>query len=169
MARRGSRSRGGKVIDNLRWLGMSGDVNALAAGTVGVAILSSTASRDTIMRTRGQFMAYLDGVQAPGVRINCGVGLWVVPEGTGTTVLGSPLSDPDADWFWYDTFSLAYEEAVANVISLPGADTFRTVVDSKAMRRPGFDTEVQFVMENVTFGSSSAVNAVLSGRILLGN
>ena len=169
MARRGSRSRGQKVIDNVRWLSFVGGSTSLAAGTVAVQILSATDSRDTIMRTRGDLVAGFSATKAPNVAVRVGVGMWVVPEGTGTTVLGSPLSDPDADWFYYSAFTLLYEEMVTDVIACQAALGYREVIDSKAMRRPGSDTEVQLVIENVTVGSAGAIFAFAAGRILLGN
>ena len=168
MARRGGRSRGGRVIDNLRWIGMSGGFAAQAAGTAAVNMLSATPTPDTIMRLRANLTAWVDGNEVPGVAATIGVGLIVVPEGTGTTVLQSPITDPEADWFWYIRFLLGYEEYVTDVVDSPGLTSYREIVDGKAMRRVSPDKEVQLVIENSTFATALDVNVSFDGRILLG-
>ncbi len=169
MARRGARGRGGKVIDNLRWIGWTGGTTSLAAGTVGVNVLGATATPDTIMRTRGDLIAGFTATVAPNVAVAVGVGMWVVPEGTGSTVLGSPLADANADWFYYSAFSLAYEEGVTDVIAAQQIMDYREAIDSKAMRRSKPDTEIQLVIENVTLGSAASVIVLTAGRFLVGN
>jgi len=122
------------------------------------------------MRTRGQLAAYVDGLEAPAVAALITVGMWIVPEGTGTTVLagGNPFDDPNADWFYYSQFLLGYEEYVADVIDSPGVSSYREVIDSKAMRIGNPDTEIQLVIDNETISGSLSVNVHLAGRFLLG-
>ncbi len=165
-----ARSRS-KKIDNLRWIGYSVVSNAQAAGAIGIAAISATSTPDTIMRTRGTLMCLLDGVNAPGVGAVVGIGMAVVPEGTGSTVLWSPLSDRNAPWFFYDIFTLAYEEAVVDAVAYQGASVYRAVMDSKAMRRSPPDTEVQVVFEQATTSGLAAaeINATVQGRVLVGN
>ena len=159
----------GRKIDNLRWIGVSAGTGALAAGVIGITALSASAMPDTVMRTRGQFAAWIDGLEAPGVSARFGAGLIIVPEGTGTTVLWSPLTDPNAPWFWYTSGLLGYEEMVTDVIDVPIMTAYREIVDSKAMRRSPPDTEVQLVIENITFTGALAFNAGFDGRLLIGN
>ena len=165
---RGRRPLGRGATLEKRWLGFTGNVLALAAGTQGVMLASATDTTDTIMRTRGNLVAFLDGVAAPGQLVQVAVGLWIVPEGTGSTVLGSPIADDNADWFYHSVFALGYEEGVVNVIDYSGIPVFREVVDDKAMRIGRPDSEIQMVVENVSIGSASAVNVQMYGRFLLG-
>jgi len=162
--------RSGRKIDNLRWEVMGGTAAALAAGSVGVSILSSGASLpETVMRTRGNLLGYIDGAQAPGGLARVAVGLNVVPEGTGTTVLRLPFTDAnDPSWFYHSVFFLGYEEGVIDVVDVPGITSFREIIDSKAMRRAGPDEEVQMVVEQSTVLAAISVNVVIGGRILLG-
>ena len=165
-----ARGRGrGRSIDNLRWIGVNQGTTALAAGSVAFTALSASTMPDTVMRTRGQFSAWIDGPDAPGVSARFGAGLIIVPEGTGTTVLWAPLTDPNAPWFWYTSGLLAYEELVTDVIDSPLMTAYREIVDSKAMRRGPPDTEVQLVIENTTFGGALSFNAGFDGRLLIGS
>ncbi len=130
----------------------------MAAGTV----------PETIMRTRGELVGYIDGASAPGKLVHFAVGMILVPEGTGTTVLWSPITDANAPWFWIEQFHLGYEEMVTDVVDVPGLSIFRKEIDLKAMRIVRPDVEVQLVFENVTLLSVAAVNVRVSFRMLLG-
>jgi len=99
-----ARRRSGKKIDNLRWVGYNSGSSGfgLGAGTAGFTILNATTMPDTIMRTRGEIVGYVDAAQAPGTGALISVGMAVVPEGTSTTVLWSPFTDANAPWFYYE-------------------------------------------------------------------
>jgi len=113
---------------------------------------------------------YADGVQAPdGMRVLVSMGLVLVPEGQGTTVIWDPFSDPNAPWFWFHEEVLSYEEMVVDVIDSPVCTAARFTVDSKAMRKGGDDEEIQFVLTNSTLGTASAINASVAFRFLLGH
>ncbi len=150
---------------NRHWTGFSGSAFAQAAGTVGVLISAAQHDRETLMRTRGNLYCQLDGVNAPGVLGQVAVGFIKVPEGTGTTVLWSPFTDSDAPWFWYESFVLGYEEAVTDVVSYPGGGMFRSVIDSKAMRKFR-NEEVQMVIENTSLLAAIEYNLNVVGRFL---
>jgi len=121
------------------------------------------------MRTRGELLVYADGAQAPGGSVLVSLGLVLVPEGQGTTVIWDPFSDEEAPWFWYKEVSVGYEEMVVDVIDVPGITSVRIDVDSKAMRRANVDEEVQFVAVNTTNGGAMTVNILGAFRFLLGN
>ena len=164
MARNRSRK-----IDNLRWLGFRGEAAALSAGSSAVELVAAGPIPDTIMRTRGELVAYMDTTLAPGILVDVAVGFIIVPEGTGSTVLWAPITDPNAPWFFYSRFTLGYEEQVTDVIDAQGLTVYRQTIDSKAMRKSPPDTEIQMVTQNSTILSAGAVNVVAGGRILLGN
>ena len=162
-----ARRRSGEKIDFVHWTG--GAVEALAfgagivAGTLGVALHEP----ETLMRLRGNLLAYIDGSQVNGGGVVIGAGIILVPEGTGTTVLWSPLTDSDAPWIWYDRFRLGYEEMVTDVVDVPAATGYRSVIDNKAMRIIR-NQEIQVVFENVTFLSAMSVNVGVDIRALSG-
>ncbi len=162
------RSRG-KKIDFVHWTGFSGSFLAQGAGTVAQTLFTAQHLPETIMRSRGELAVWLDGAQGGGENIRVGVGFCIVPEGTGSTVLWSPLTDADAPWFYYESFTLAYEEAVADVIDFPVISAVRKVIDSKAMRKIPQTSEIQVVLEQVTVGLASSLNAVFVGRMLNGH
>ena len=166
VARRQSRS---KKIDNLRWLGFRAVAGALVTGSPQAQlVLTATTTPDTIMRTRGQLIAYIPQTQAPGVGVEIGVGIHIVPEGTGTTILQAPLDDANADWFYYSRFMISYEEAVTDVIDSPMISAYREAIDSKAMRIGRPDTEVQVVFESASVIGGVNTAVIVGGRFLLG-
>jgi len=92
----------------------------------------------------------------------------LVPEGTGTTVTWSPITDSNAPWYFYTRFHLGYEEAVVDVVAYEGMGAYREVIDAKAMRRIRPDVEVQLVIEQATVGSAHAIQLGMAGRTLFG-
>ena len=162
-------SRGGKKIDIVRWLGFQASSLGLTVGSTGVQLSTAGQIPETIMRTRGQLFGYLDGLPAAGDLVDVAAALHIVPEGTGTTVLQSPITDPNADWFWYTRFAIGYEEYVTDVIDSPVLGGYREMIDSKAMRRAPGDSELQAVFENATIGTAQAINVGIAGRFLLGS
>ncbi len=163
------RSGFAKKIDNVHWTGLSAVWAAQTAGSTGRAGLAAQHLPETLLRFRGEWGTTLVGSQAGSVGVEIAIGMIQVPEGTGTTVLWSPITDDDAPWIWWDTISLLYEEPVVDTIStnLSGA---RRVVDSKSMRKLR-NTEIQFVVENATISGlgSATTNVWVSGRALAGS
>ena len=165
-----ARRRSGRKIDNLRWGAFNNSFLATGAGASGAIVLTTIVGVvETIMRTRGNLVAWIDGLEAPAVGVIVSCGLIVVPEGTGSTVTWDPAGDPNAPWFWYESFVLGYEEYVADVIDCPGLSSHRSIIDSKAMRRWPQDSEIQFVMTNTTLAGAASVNVSIDGRILFGS
>ena len=168
---RGRGSRGGKVIDSVRWLAMTAQVAARSAGSTGVTVLSTTqlgTVGQTILRSRGVLTAWIDTTSITGLAATISCGMHLVPDGTGTTVTVNPFDDPASDWFWYSAFTLGYEEMVTDVVDVPGITSYREIVDSKAMRRRKGNEEIQFVVNNTSFLGVLAINIALDGRILVG-
>jgi len=163
--------RGGfqKRIDETFWTRANFAFGALSAGSAAATLISAgTATRNTIMRTRGNLLAYVDGPQGPGGQVSVGIGFIMMPEGQGTTVVTSPLTDSSAPWFWVEYFHLAYEEMVTDVIDIPLAAIFRQVIDSKAMRVFRPEREIQVVVEQATSLGAMSINVSGHARFLLG-
>ncbi len=161
------RRRSGKKIDFVHWTAFQEAFLAQAAGTAGLTAFPALHEPETLLRLRGNLLCYVDTTQAPTGLMQVALGLILVPEGTGTTVLWSPATDGDAPWIWYDIFHVGYEEAVTDVVDIPGITSYRSVIDSKAMRIVR-NQEVQLVIESVAVGSTISINAVVSGRALTG-
>ena len=161
-------SRSGRKIDFTRWEGIQESALALSAGTLAVTLIAAASDPQTILRTRLEVLGYMDGLLGPGALVAIGMGLIIMPQGQGAIVVSSPLSDPNAPWFWYTAFTIGHEELVTDVIDNSGLSVYRGTVDSKAMRIQRSDREVQLVFELVTIGNAGAVNLSVTGRMLIG-
>ena len=104
-----------------------------SGGTVGVNVFPAQHLPETLLRIRGEWAASFDGALSPSRSGAIAGGLILVPEGTGSTVLWSPITDGDAPWVWWDTFHLMYEEFVTDVVASSQAAARARVIDSKAI------------------------------------
>jgi len=165
----GNQRRSGKKIEQLNWkLGVASALSLAGGNAVAVTVVAAEALQKTLMRIRGEFAAWANGVQAPAISSLLAVGIVQVPEGTGTTVLWDPFVDGDAPWIWFDFGVIAYEEMVTDVIDVPAITGYRRIVDSKAMRRMR-NTELQLVVHNNSVqGGGTNVDFTFGGRFLFG-
>ena len=163
-----NRGRFEKKIRQVHWTFASFGATGFAAGTVASNMLAAQHLPETLLRIRGEVMCHLDGAIAPNVALSLGMGLIQVPEGTGSTVLWSPLTDGDAPWIWWDVFALGYSEPVVDVIAVQTAMAARRIIDSKAMRKFR-NTELQFVAENITTQTAGSVDILGAFRVLAGS
>ena len=152
---------------NRHWTGFTGGALALSAGTIGVQLATIDHITETLMRMRGSLIGYIDGAQLGGQLCRVAVGVNLVPEGTGSTVLRTPVADADYSWIYWTNFTLGYEEMVTDVVDVPGISSHREVVDNKAMRIMRPDQELQVVFENQTLAMAVSVNLHFSGRLLV--
>ena len=166
MARRGSFA---KKIDTVHWTGFS-SLLTTAAGTVGINALAAQHLPETLLRIRGEWAAWPSAGLSDAAGARMTAGLILVPEGTDTTVLWSPVTDSDAPWIWWDTIVCAYEEFVTDVVWSSNVLDGRRVIDSKAMRKVR-NTELQLVVENETLTGLTAMSlrASVSARVLSGS
>ena len=162
-----TRRRSGKKIDFVHWTGFAGQFLAQGVGTVAVNLLPAQHEPETLMRTRGELSVWKDGASTPPLAALVSVGIIVVPENTGTTVLWSSATDLDAPWIWFWNGVVGYEEMVIDTIDVPGLSNVRKEIDSKAMRILR-KQEVQLVMNNTTLAGAMLVNLSAAGRILSG-
>ena len=158
-----------KKIDTVHWTLISEATVGLAAGTIGFLAGVAQHLPETILRIRGEWAVALQGSVATGVGVQLAAGLVLVPEGTGTTVLWSPISDGDAPWIWWDVMSVMYTEQVTDVTFSSQTSSGRRVMDSKAMRKVR-NRELQLVLENATIPGMAAttVNVSMAARVLSG-
>ena len=167
MARRrfvGGPRRAGRKAD-LRWLFGSVVFLAQAAGNAAQVIVTGGVLTETLMRSRGEVLLWLDDIagQTAGDLVRVTMGMLVVPSGLGTTVISSPFTDGDAPWFWFETIALGAEEAG----DMFGIGYARVQVDSRAMRVIRPDQEVQFVVEASTVTAAQPVNVAVGIRFLM--
>ena len=162
------RVRAQKKIDYTHWTYGSWTFLAQAAGIIAANVIAAQHQPETLLRTRGSLLCGLDGAQAPGGLLGVAFGLIMVPEGTAATALWSPITDGDAPWFYWTGFEVGYEEAVTDVVDMPGMTSYREIIDSKAMRIIR-NQELQAVLEIANIGTSTAVNFTGSARFLTGH
>ncbi len=163
------RRRGTKKIHYTHWTGGGAAAVGQGAGTAAQQVFAAQHLTETLLRFRGNMEAYLDGGQDSNVGVRFSLGLILVPEGTGTTVLWSPITDDDAPWIWTETFGLNYEEAAVDLIQSTGqVSSIRRIIDSKAMRIIR-NQEIQCVVENVTTIGAANVGWSLYVRALQGH
>ena len=158
-------ARHAKKIDTVHWT--TGDFRSAAQaadGSVGLTVLGAQHLPETLLRIRGSYSVDMDGALAAGSGIQVALGLILVPEGTGGTVLWSPTTDGDAPWIWWDTVSLLYDEAVADVIGTQNVLCAMREIDSKAMRKVR-NTELQFVAETATIAGFTARSVNIAGQV----
>jgi len=160
-----------KKIDTVHWTYGSFATGSLGTGSiVGELVLAAQHLPETLLRIRGEWAARLEGLQPSSVGASVSAGLILVPEGTGATVLWSPITDGDAPWIWWDTFNLMYEEYVSDATWSSQTSDGRRVIDSKAMRKVR-NTELQAVVENAPIPGSTGVSCGFAGavRVLSGS
>ncbi len=137
------------------------DVSTLAvtasSPTAQVAQLAIAASA-TVIRIRGELLAWLDPTISAGDLIAVACGLRVAPNGSGTTVVIDPVNDGSADWLWYEAFHLGGESTAQDTTIA----AVRKVIDNKSMRRMKQGEEIQFVMNQLTEGTAQAVNVAIA-------
>ena len=130
-----ARQRQGKTIDTVHWTYGSFLFVGQGAGTAAVNVGPAQHFPETLLRIRGSWAAAIAGAAASGLGAAITVGMIFVPEGTGTTVLWSPITDGDAPWIWWDVLHLVYTEQVTDVAYSSQTSSGRRVIDSKAMRK----------------------------------
>ncbi len=161
------RRRTGKKIDFTHWTGFTSN-QSVPAGTQAQLLFAAQHLSETLLRLRGSLCTTVNGLFAgSNLGVNMGIGIILVPEGTGTTVTWSPITDADAPWIWVEYFNVGYEEYVTDVIDNPGFTIYRSVIDNKAMRIIR-NQEVQVVYENVTIQGALTTTNVVQGRALFG-
>ena len=160
-----ARGRGSyqKKIDTVHWTEGGWTFGALAAGAVGGITFAAQHLPETLLRIRGEWAAWFDGALSSGEGVSVTAGLILVPEGTGSTVLWSPVTDGDAPWIWWDSMLLAYEEPVVDTIAIQAMLGRARVIDSKAMRKVR-NTELQAVVENTTRSGFNAATVHCCGE-----
>ena len=153
-----------KKIDVVHWTYGSFEFINKGAGAFAQNVYSAQHLPETHLRFRGEWVANMVGAAATQAGMSIAAGLILVPEGTDTTVLWSPITDGDAPWIWWDTFGLAYTEQVTDVAYSVMTSSARRVIDSKAMRKVR-NTEVQCVVELAAPTGLNAINANIFGAI----
>ena len=115
-------------------------------------------------------MVWIDGAQSSGTGCHVALGIHVVPKGSDATLLISPLTEAEADWFVYQTSVLSYEELVVDAVPAFGTSGYRFDIDSKVMRKMKPGEEIQVVITQLTIPgqSATAINAAGQLRFLLG-
>ncbi len=164
-----NRGRFAKKIDTVHWTLLQESLTG-SAGSVAVNALAAQHLPETLLRIRGEWVVNPTGALGDAVGAVAAAGLILVPEGTGTTVLWSPITDGDAPWIWWDAMHCIYEEYVVDAVWSSNTSDGRRVVDSKAMRKVR-NTELQFVVENATITglTGTELRSTITARVLAGS
>ncbi len=164
-------NRGGvkKRIQSTRWEAANHFFGAASAGSVAQTFITAGTDTETLLRIRGDLVGYIDGADEPPVAVQVAIGAILVPEGSSTTVLWSPITDGNAPWFFYETFLLGYEEYVTDVVQAVHVSSMRKTIDVKSQRIIRPDVEAQIVMESATISGAGSINVNLAFRLLLGS
>ncbi len=161
------RRRSGKKIDFVHWTLGSASEDNFSAGVAADTLFAAQHLSETLLRMRGHWTCHVRDTLTPPQSALMAVGIILVPEGTGTTVLWSPFTDADAPWIWIDYAVVGYFEPVADVIDVPGLSHYRSNIDNKAMRIIR-NQETQVVWENTTIGGATSLNNRMDIRALFG-
>ena len=148
------------------WATSTGSTGGLAAGVTALQFSVTGLQQTTMVRMRGEVSGYVDGAVSPGSGTQVTYGIILVPVGSATTVQYNPVDDDNAPWLLYGMAFLGYEEAVTDVVSTSGIQSFRHVIDNKAMRILRPEQEMQIVFESTTVFTALAVNLSYSIRWL---
>ena len=167
-------ARGRKKIETVRWTGdvLASSTGLATAGTDSVSLytVGDQEASPTILRTHFSFAAWLIGALGDGIGVQWALGIKIVPKGTGSTTLVSPLSEAEGDWFVHRTGVLSYSELVADAIQSSGMSGQRVEVDSKSMRKLKPGQQIQISVSQVTISglTGASLRWACQPRFLLG-
>jgi len=178
---RGTRSRGSSIATRSRrqssWSG--GPAGAITRTGTGSSIFpvasQAIANGLTIVRTRGELIAYLTSATSTNDGYAAGFGICVVSENAaavGITAVPTPITDIGWDgWLYHRLFQL---KAAAPIAAGAAADTdfanvfsasVRIEVDSKAMRKIKATDQLIAVFEGTIVGTAN-LSASFDCRVL---
>ena len=145
-----------------------GPLAALAAASSTFSALwsngaSATIDGITLVRIRGEFLAYLATASAEGAGFTGAVGIVNVTNEAFAAGVGSiptPLADDGFDgWIWHNYFILSASAVIDGTAStdsnLPGTAMVRIPIDSKAMRKTPEGTTLVGVIEATEIGTAT--------------
>ena len=151
---------------------------ASAKGLIGAGA-ASVADGQTVVRIRGEFLAYLTGVTAVNDGYLCALGIGIASEDAfmdiGVTALMDPISDVDWDgWLYHRYFSIhatstltgvaAEDLDFANVV----AAAVRFEIDTKAMRKiPEGDVLYMILQVVLDGGATLLVHGATRALVML--
>jgi len=148
------------------WSGNSVGLAIAANGTTLTSIVV-VGSAGTIMRSRGELVASIDG-PVDNDKTLVAFGLIKVTEEqvvVGFTSVPNPNDDPDAAWLWHGFIPLG-SQAIVNQAA--GYEVGRLTVDSKAMRKMKQTEAIALVIDNLALAGTPAIDVVGGFRILIG-
>ena len=141
--------------------------SSLSSGGAFISSVFTAGTAATLMRSRGEVVASIDGI-TDGDKAIVGVGLIVVTEeqlAAGATSVPDPITDFDAEWVWHGFLLLMSQAIVATTDDTHNA---RLSIDSKAMRRMKQTMSLVFVATNVASAGTPNVDVLFGCRSLVG-
>jgi len=127
--------------------------------------LQSVLPGNTLVRTRGEFTAWLLSASAAGDGFVCAVGIGIVQEAAfsaGAASVPMPIDEADAEiWLWHRFFNVF--STAAGFESLPEA--VRIEIDAKAMRKMDVTDRLYMAVQVIETGTA-VIEMVANTRVL---
>ena len=157
----------GRKVGSVTWQGSCAGAS-IAAGSSLLSVINIPSSSSTLLRTRGEVVASIDG-PTDGDKTCVGMGLIVVTEEqttVGVSAVPNPLSDLDAEWIWHGFLLLMAQGATedSNVVT----NAVRLTVDSKAMRKIKQTQDIVLITGLANQAGTPAVDIMFGIRQLFG-
>jgi len=164
-------ARSNARIRDYSWTGLRGVLLSIASNAAALVDVASVAVAATLMRTRGQLLAQIDG-PVDGDANAVALGIIIVTEeqiAGGASTVPSPTFDLDAEWLWHGYMLLSAQAGTGVGASLNvGSVVDRLVVDSKAMRRMKQSQHVALAVESNSLSGTGLLNVFGAFRVLFG-
>jgi len=164
-----ARGRGRRTDYEWEGIGAGAAMFGSLQTTASVQELISIQIPATIMRIRGEFLAFLTTSAAANSVKAIGVGITLVSNealAAGAASIPDPLSDLNADWMWHG-FALLGRVSTTEDESA-GLTSVRLEIDTKAMRKVKPNTSLVFVVSPLNLSGTETARAVIGARVLLG-
>ncbi len=159
-----ARARGRRT--DYTWQGNAGGM-ALAAGGSALLSLVTAGGPSTLMRSRGEIAASIDGAATDDkVVVACGL-IKATEEqvAVGITAIPDPFADLDATWLWHGFLCM---QAQGTDQAVPTGSALLSV-DSKAMRRLKQTESIVFVASASSIANPPATDLTFGFRLLFGD
>ena len=140
-------------------------ISASSSVILGSGVALVTTDPVTIVRTRGQFDAFLTSASTPGDGYQGAIGIGIVSSpafAIGITAMPTPLTEVEWDGWLYHRFFGAHNPKV----DVSDAAGVSIEVDSKAMRKWGDAVTLFAAIEVVEIGTA-VLNVFFDSRVLI--
>ena len=146
----------------------SGTGTVSAGAVVSESVLENIPN-PTLVRVRGEFVAYATAIGASGAQAIVGIGLIRVTGralAAGVSSLPTPITDQGSDWLYHKMFPISVRGSLGADSEATGAHVFRWEIDNKSMRKFELNQAIALVTENSAITSTVTVQITGALRFL---